>query len=52
MNNYEKNHISLTKEEIIAIINKEKFASIKECMAYFSKMQCDKKLVSEVFRSM
>lgn len=43
---------SLTKEEIIAIINKEKFASIKECMAYFSKTQCDKKLVSEVFRSM
>lgn len=44
---------SLTKEEIIAIINKEKFASIKDCMTYFSKIPgCDKKLVSEVFRSM
>ena len=44
---------TLTKEEIIAIINKEKFASIKDCMAYFSKISgCNKKLVSEVFRSM
>lgn len=42
----------LTKEEIIAIIKNEKFASIKECMMYFSKIPgCDKKLVSEIFKS-
>lgn len=42
----------LTKEEILAIIKNEKFASIKECMMYFSKIPgCDKKLVSEIFKS-
>lgn len=41
----------MSKDEIIAIINKEKFATIKDCMMYFSKIKdCDKKLVSEVFR--
>ncbi len=42
----------LTKEEILAIVKNEKFASIKECMMYFSKIPgCDKKLVSEIFKS-
>lgn len=42
----------LTKEEILTIIKNEKFASIKECMMYFSKIPgCDKKLVSEIFKS-
>lgn len=41
----------MSKDEIIAIFNKEKFATIKDCMMYFSKIKgCDKKLVSEVFR--
>ncbi len=42
---------ALTKEEIIAIIDKEKFTSIRDCMMYFSKIPgCDKKLVSELFK--
>ena len=42
----------LTEEEIIAIFNKEKFLSIKECMIYFSKIDnCDKKLIVKLFNN-
>lgn len=42
----------MTKDEILAIFNKEQFSSIKDCMKYFSTIKnCDKKLVSELFKN-